>query len=554
MLEKETITIAVSEKNRYKMERLANKFKETHPNYQFNFIQKTENQLNYYVRHNQLDFDILCIEERNEIRMASNRFVNFATTEYLSHFNKAIQHYITFSDNTINCLPSPGGFYCYVFNRDLRERYNLSIPTSLPALMDYATYINKFAIPFVSSFSGNEIFLDTFRQSTIPSYFATPKGNNAFHRFFDGTEGFTESDEYENILNVRNNCYRNRYLSGFSNESQLKQGTIDDFLNGQAMCRSVSPSFSLKEQRSTSTYQSTFDYAFLPYFGTSSNESWIPSTSDFFYAIDKNNYQSKKRALDTFSNYFSSDEGQQILRQDKNGDRMPNRINYLNDSSFNLTGTYQQLNPLINQGRIYFVDDFMTAFRSSIDSRRNYINDEIDAKERIEERDTNWSKQSNYSQNKIYISELDGHGNVTTDIDYRMDHFLKTIRNNEKYDGVFLENSFVQDSIFNGTIYEDELKTIFDSSIFLNQCQRTGEQLLEFLKKIEDTEDISQYGFLYRNGQYLGLDLNPVQPKRTYRLMISDKIVARNKLEVDSKKEVNALEYLKGCWFKERRR
>ena len=117
-----------------------------------------------------------------------------------------------------------------------------------------------------------------------------------------------------------------------------------------------------------------------------------------------------------------------------------------------------------------------------------------------------------------------------------------------------LEDSFVKDNVFDGTIYEDELNTIFDSSVYLNQCQRTGEELLAFLEKTKGKEGLSQCGFVLRNGKYLGLDLNPIQPKRTYRLMISDKIIGQNKLGVDSKNEVNALEYLKACWFKDRRK
>ena len=301
-----------------------------------------------------------------------------------------------------------------------------------------------------------------------------------------------------------------------------------------------------------SSSEKNFDYVFLPYFGTSSDESWIPSTTDFFYAIDKHSYQTKKRALDAFSNYFSSDEGQQILRQDEEGNRIPNRINYLKDSSFHLTGNYQQLNPLIEQGRIYFVDDFLTAFRPSISCMCDYIEDNIDAKGRIEARDVNRSNHNNYSQNSIYINELDGYGNVTTNKSHRMDYFLKTMRNKDNYDGIFMEDSFVKDNVFDGTIYEDELNTIFDSSVYLKQCQRTGEELLAFLEKIKGQEGLSQCGFVLRNGKYLGLDLNPIQPKRTYRLMISNKIIGQNKLEIDSKNEVNALEYLKACWFKDR--
>ena len=74
------------------------------------------------------------------------------------------------------------------------------------------------------------------------------------------------------------------------------------------------------------------------------------------------------------------------------------------------------------------------------------------------------------------------------------------------------------------------------------------------LDKIRDQEGISQCGFILRNGKHLGLDLNPIQPKRTYRLMISDKIIGQNKIEVDSKNEINGLEYLKACWFKDRRK
>ena len=112
-----------------------------------------------------------------------------------------------------------------------------------------------------------------------------------------------------------------------------------------------------------------------------------------------------------------------------------------------------------------------------------YIEDNIDAKERIEARDANRSKQNNYSQNSIYINELDGYGNVATNKSHRMDYFLKTMRNKDNYDGIILEDSFVKDNVFDGTIYEDELNTIFDSSVYLNQCQRTGEELLAFLEK-----------------------------------------------------------------------
>ena len=35
--------------------------------------------------------------------------------------------------------------------------------------------------------------------------------------------------EYESIQNIRNNCYRYRYLSRFSDASKPKQGSVDDF-------------------------------------------------------------------------------------------------------------------------------------------------------------------------------------------------------------------------------------------------------------------------------------------------------------------------------------
>lgn len=543
------LKIAVDDKNFSSVKRFTNEFELSNPNIHFTFDVRKNESLNYYLRHDRLDADIICLEDFKEIELSSSHFVELSTSEYLNRFSKYIQNYIT-CDEKAYCLPSPGGFYCYCINLDLANEYNLEVPTTFSEMMDYASNINDSITPFVSSFEGESVYLDAFMQSMIPAYFSNPKGYNTFLDVYHGNYSFNDSSSYENFFNAINSDFRNIFTSKFLDPEKEKDQTAAKFFDGEALLMTVTPQMDFEKEFEKA--RSRFNYSFLPYLGSYNGDAWLPSTSNFFLAVSKDSYSGEKRdALNRYMDFFSKMEGQQLLMEDEYGEIQKNRICYLVDSSFELKGTYAPLNEQLHKGRVYFVDNFLYVFNQTDDSLEQFAKEEINANQLIDDFDYFISLLNNYLINKFYIPELEGKGDISYQVKETMAEFLKLLHRRLKMDAVFLEDSFLKENIFEGTFYENELDIIFDSSLNASICQVDGKDLVKILEKMEDF--YSYYGISKRGNLYVTYDLNPISENKTYRILLSDKYLNSHKdINILKKESINPFEELKSMWFENR--
>ena len=547
------IKIAIANSNYAKMKRLTDSLEQKDHTLHFTYEIADERKLNYYLRHNQLDADIICLEDFKGIELSSNLFVDLSTSEYVNRFSKYIQNNLSSTakeGEDIYCLPSPGGFYCYCVNNDLFEQYNLSIPSSFSTLIDYATNMKGILLPFASSFEGDETYLDAFMQASIPSFFAYPIGYSVFNDFYNGVTAFKDSKYYLDLLKNINNNYRSLYSSKFINPNISTKDGIIKFFDGDSLMMSVSPSFDFETEYNKA--REGFSYSFLPYLGSNEDEAWLPATSDFFVSVFKKSFETKDKAINKLLDYFSSREGQEILLTDQYGDKSGNRISYLNDNAFELNGNYQALNSVIKKGKIYFVDKFYYAFKDNLDSFKSFIQDSSSASTLVSELDDEMSMLNNYNYNKIYIEGFDGKGKLEENGKEMMAEILKEIKTSQNsLTCVFLEDSFIKENVFEGMIYENELNTVFDETATATFYQFNGTQLKNLISNL--TADFSGYGFVNRNGTYMTNDLQQFVDNKTYRILVSDKLTLDDSFYTQAKKDtINVLSILKNIWFENR--
>lgn len=539
------IVIAFSDANYEKVNNFICAFNKIHPDISFEFVSMENEKLNYYFRHNQLNADIVCLEDLIELRPASSRFVDFSSSELVNRFSKYILNYMELDDGKICCLPSPGGFYCNVINNGILEKYSMTLPRSLSTMLDYATNIKSQITPFLSSFKGNKQFLDLFMQATVSTYFSNPVGNDVFKKYYKGDCGIVESDDYDHFRYLLNKNYRQMYSSGFASVDSTGLDNVERFLNGESLILSVSPQLDFDKivQQSGKSIR----YSYIPYVGNTTDESWLPFTSDFFFSVNKDSYYGiKKTEIDEICDFFSTEEGQYSLMKDENGEKSNNRISYLSDQSYQFTGNYQELNQLLNRGRVYYVDDFLHAFGFSVASMKEFICDEIDGNQLIQDMDDNISIHNNYVNNKVYFKSLLGKGKLATQQKEMVGAVLKIIANFKKLDVILCEDSFIKQDIFDGMIFEDEMRVVFDEDCQAIYSTLNGDELIKMAQDIPN--GYSLFGITKKGEDYVTGNQVPVNSQRKYRVLLSKKYLLDHGISLGGNlEEVNLLQYLKTC-------
>lgn len=481
------------------------------------------------------------------MRSSSDRFVDFSSSEIVNRFSKYILNYLELDDGKVCCLPSPGGFYCNVINNDILEKYSMTLPRSLSTMLDYATNIKSQITPFLSSSKGDKQFLDLFMQATVSTYFSNPIGNDVFKKYYSGECGIEDSDDYDSFRVLLNKNYRQMYSSGFASIDSTESDNVERFLDGESLILSVSPQ--LDFDKIVQQSGKSIHYSYIPYVGNRTDDSWLPSTSDFFFSVNKDSYYGiKKTEIDEICDFFSTEAGQNSLMQDENGEKSNNRISYLylSDQSYQLTGNYQELNQLLKKGRVYFVDDFLYAFGLSVDSMKEFICDEIDGNQLVQDMDDNMSIQNNYVNNKVYLESLVGKGELATQQKEMVAAVLKIIANYKKLDVLLCEDSFIKQDVFDGMIFEDEMSVVFDPNSQAIYSTLNGEELIKMAQDIPD--GYSLFGITKKGDTYVTGNQVPVSNQRNYRVLLSKKYLLDHDVSLGrNPEEVNLLAYLKTC-------
>ncbi len=480
--EDNSITIAVCETNLENSAFFFKQYASKYPKVKVNIDVYDCNSLKYKSNHEKIDADVILLDDLSTVNRLSDSLVDFTQSEALNNYSKYVTNFLKNSDDgKVYGLPSPGGLYAYAVNLDLVNKYNLVLPNTIDGLIDFSNEIKNYVIPFVSTFTETNYFLDAFMQTCIPSFFSTVNGQTAFDELSSGKTKLADSKYVSTFSDSLANLY-NLTASSFFNSKIGRLNGIEQFFTGKAAILSIMPGFEFEDYYKD--YGSTFEYTFMPLIGRKSSNNWVCSISDSYLGVPKKKYVGNKtKIIDGFVDLFSSVEGQEYLVFDESGVKRPHHFSYVNNNLIADEDDHNQmLIEAISQGRVFLIDKLYPTFSPSVSSFEEYASDEIDAKTVID--DIDYNNEARISQNTRYydVPSLSdgGEENIETYMN-NLRIISAGIRSEMKLDVFFVDESFLMEPIYDSFIYEHELELIFDNSIFCTEVKVKGNTLKDML-------------------------------------------------------------------------
>lgn len=516
-------------------------FKTQNPQYKLIIDFEPDEKIEYYINHDQIDADIVLANELLTINGTDDKFVDISRNEYTNEFGKnALVHLKTLAGK-IYALPSPGILLTYCVNETLFDYYNFTVPTTINELIDFVRYSKQFAIPYVSSFTENDAFLDVLMQATIPSFYSTPIGYKYFNDVYYGEHSVTTLSSlnqfYESLYNFYE-LFREKYFD----PTKISDKGIDDFFSGKAFMTSLAST--MEFQNKYKEKKSDFKYRFIPYLGTSADSNWVLTRPNFYIGTLKKNYEKKKEALDAFNAYFSSYKGQKTLVNYSSDSIITPLISYRTDLNKKLSSNFEDVTNAISEGRLYFYDKFYSLASINVEDYKSYAKDLISTNtliERINKSVDDLIARIDYS---YVIPELILPSDESSN--ERKKNLIKSINGIFiKYLGVnasILPFDFLKYEIFNGTFSKKEMEIIFDKDVTVIVTKLKGDKLKSICETIFFSKDFSYdfsgvscfnddngYKFLFNNKKEIDDD-------KEYLLLVPDGFLDDD-IEVISKSE-----------------
>lgn len=449
-------------------------FSQNNPDYRIKVNLYSSASLDYRRKHKEIRNDIIFSSELNHRDEAKESLLSFKNSEVLNRYNPYIGNFLSSDDGNIYCLPSLSSVYCYCLNKSLIEEYNLDVPKNRSDLYDFGERVTNYGLlPFCSSSLDEDCYLDLRAQRCIGPFFGTLKGYQFLREYLSGKTRRKNSPYLSEFEDTLGNLYQFSSTGFF--DKTAADGTKKDsarFFAGDSLRLSRSASFDFEEAYKES--KSTFDYEFLPYYGKNEKTSFVCTKSDFYVSVRKDSYTlGKKKAIDTFIDFFSSKDGQEILKQGTKGIR----ISYLKDSPISLPDSYKPVSDCIRNGRVYLIDGFYSAFTYSRNFIEDFAHGRLSTASLIETFDEEKEQERNRKDHQL--ANTFPEDCVGEDEEY-FSSFKKRVasyrKKERKTDVLVREDSFVLSPLFSSTIYEDELDSIFDFSSSLVPVKITGKE------------------------------------------------------------------------------
>lgn len=516
-------------------------FKAQNPEYNLIIDFEPEEKIEYYINHDQIDADFVFTEDLITINRTSDKFVDITRNEYTNEFGKNALVHLKTSNEKVYALPSPGILLVYCINESLFNYYNFTVPTTIYELIDLVRYSKQFAIPYVSSFSEDDAYLDVLMQATIPSFYSTPIGYKYFNDVCYGKNSITTLSSLNQFYESLHNFYE-LFREKFFDSSETSDKGIDDFFKGKAFMMSLSST--MEFEKIYKEKESKFKYKFIPDLGTSVDSNWVLTRPNFYLGTLKKNYEKKKEALDTFNTYFSSYKGQKALMNYTDNTVINPLISYRTDLNRKFNEHFDDVTNAISEGRLYFYDKFKSLASINIEDYKSYGEDIISTSTLIER--INKSVDDYIARRHFYYKIPELIVPVDESSNERKKNLIKALNGIFiKYLGVtasILPVDFLKYDIFDGTFSKTEMEIIFNKDVSVTPVKLKGETLKSLCETIFFAKD-SNYDFsgitLFKddNGyKFLFNNKKEIDNEKEYLLLIPDEFLSDD-FEVISKSE-----------------
>lgn len=518
--EDDVLRVVLSQENAELSKRFFDSFVSQHPDFRVEYTMMDEDVIDYYLRHGSLEGDIVLLTDLMKVNSNHSCFYDLTISDYLFRYRRYIQNFLKADDGSMYCLPAPGGFYYYVYNKDILDEVNMNFPESLDDLVSFSNNISSYYQPSASSAEEDSIYLDVYLQSMAGTFFSKSQGNQLLKEYVTGKTYIQDSSYFYQFVECSQD-YHSLFLSKYVDLDKDREENIQSFLNGETAILSVTPSFDfIKAYQSTSA---TFDFQIKPYLGLEEDGGCLPTTSDFFVSVLNDAVvPGNLKKINAFLDFFTSQDGQKELMKDESGNVQINKLSYLNENTIRFQDKYAALNGTVDSGNVFLIDTFQSAFSSSQELLDAYANERISDIVFVDGLDTNMKNSLYYKANEYYLESLKDYNENTSEFKDACLLFVYELFRKKYSDNLFLiPRSFLKQPIFGGNLYENDFDVVFDGSLVLEEYTLKGKRLGEIFSTIENGEDFFYRG-LRKNGQgqLITDDRNPVNDDKEYRIMV----------------------------------
>lgn len=486
------LIISVNETQKSKLEVLVDSYNELYKGeYNITFdVSSNENLKNYKLYHNDLPGDIIAFDSFNEANeLGSSYLIDLTVDDSVDYFQSNIINYLKDNNERLYVFPSVGKIYSNIYNLDIMNKYNYSIPKTLEEQLifakraesklnqrmgnslndDYSTdleaasenHINKTS----STIGGNDSVLFALMQIAFPEFLSSTKGTYFLREYTAKKTKMADSEYIDYFKEIFKKFRQLYYLSYYSLDdvnNDINAG-IDEFLSNKTIVLQTSFDYQY-----TSVFDEMANCSIEPFVGKRNDQNWIASKPLFYLAVNKNINSDKYEAARAFFQYFASTEGQNLLsKTNENAKPIKNDfyISYVKDSYLNILEEYKNMQTPLENGRVFIVDTFFRVFDECVDLLIQYVKNEITIEELI-----NTIDNRKFLDNKASLVNVEGTFDYDSDInkcETKIQNFLTdTIR---KYantpasaiDAVLIDNDAINANIYPNTILKSDLNIIF---------------------------------------------------------------------------------------------
>lgn len=358
--------------------KLVNSYNSIQKNYKINLlILKDEEVKNYQFRSDAFNSDLITFDNYVVANSYSDKLLDLSKENLVYKYQVSIISSLKTNNGKLHCIPSIGKFYSNCYNIDLFKENNYTIPNTMDEFidlikrMDIRLDMSANIYKSSSTISSYDSIIFSLMQIAYPLLLSSTEGNKFIHDYYYGNSSILNSStksSWEKVFKLLYQFYDYNYYSlndinsSFFNELYM-------FNNKETMAMQNSCENDIENLISQS-----INFEFFPFVGELEDEQIILSKPLFYLSILDNVPLANKQGAIDFLNYFSSNEGQNIITSAQSDN---NSISYINNTFLSLNEKYQNFEQVIKRGRVFIPDIFFSSFNNFSQYIYKYLNNEL---------------------------------------------------------------------------------------------------------------------------------------------------------------------------------
>lgn len=466
-IEQKVLTVAVTEKTKAAIETLADAFQRDNPDVDVVIKEyRSEEEKNYYLSHGAGDADLYTFD----YALIANDYKDFLyaldRVGPANRYRVSIANQLRADDNKIYVLPADGYCYSSCYNVAKLAEHRLEVPETVADLTTLSVRLKKYEKGDIyaasATIGGTNSVLFALMSVAYPLYLNTVSGTAFLSGYLAGDFAMSD-DEYRNewigIFEQLKLLYDNGFYSLADLEKTAEEG-VNRFNAGNAFAMQSTSSI-MKDD----VFAKEEDVVLSPFVGNSARDACFGSMPMLYLAMAKETgtHSVKFAAAKRFLEYYSTEQGQALIRKGKNAEDTA-YVSYLKNVSVDYSPMYVDLQSKINEGRLFITDRFHYIFSVCTSDIVSFLSAEKNVDALLTSLDE--TVEAYGSKNGGAMAEIGETLAFDRSETYEKatplgDYFANAFLYSDYIDAAIYPSVYLKSPLFSGTLSESELETVF---------------------------------------------------------------------------------------------